>query len=80
MMSSSVNSLIFNFLEVRINSITEGWLTRRPIDHMDMAEQLIQIIHGSMMDNSKMEYHMDILDVSSKMVTIRLKNGQMVIE
>ena len=59
---------------------TMEWYVTRQINHMDMAEQFRQIIYGSMMDNSKMEISMDIIDISHILVTIRLKNGQMVIE
>ena len=79
MMSSSVNSLIFNFLEIRLNTITEGWLTRRQINHMDMVDLLQQIMIASGMDNSIKDNGMDILDLLHIMVTILIKNIQMVI-
>ena len=41
---------------------------------MDLEEQFIQVIVGSLMVNSKMEIYMDINDVLNKEVTVMKKN------
>ena len=41
---------------------------------MDLEEQFIQVIVGSLMVNSKMEIYMDINDVLIKEVTVMKKN------
>ena len=50
------------FLDGKVLTTTVGWFAIRQINHMDMAEQFIQIIHGSLMDNSIKEDIMDILE------------------
>ena len=44
---------------------------------MDMEDSLQMINFGSMMANSKMETVMDIVDLSTKMAAINIKNTKM---
>ena len=55
-----------------------GWYASLQINHMDMVDSLKQIMNYSLMDNSKMDKCTDILDGLHKMVTMSIKNGQMV--
>ena len=57
---------------------TQGWFAIRQINHMDMGEQLEQIIINSLMENSIKDKDMDILDISTILVTIIIMNIQMV--
>ena len=63
---------------VYIITTTKGWSATRQINHMDMAEQLKKIMNSSLMDNSIKDKNMDILEWLDNLVSICIKNGQMV--
>ena len=47
---------------------------------MDLEGQLILILIDSLMDNSRMEQHMDTQEAFIRMVTIIIENGKMAIK
>ena len=62
---------------IGMDTNTKGCLIRLLKSQMDMEDSLQIINIASGMANSKMEAAMDILDISSKMATIKFANTKM---
>ncbi len=75
MMQPSNNSQILNLVETITTTL--GW-SIKIISHMALVELFRQIITASLMDNSKMDSYMDILDILVMMVPVFKKNIKMV--
>ncbi len=65
-----------SFHGVNMNATTQAWSTKM-ISLMDGEELSVQIILSSLMDNGKMEFHMDTLDGLIIMVSVFNKNIKM---
>ena len=77
MMQPSNNSQILKLVEGITTTL--GW-SIKTISHMALEELFIRVMNGSMMDNSKMECFMDILDILVMMETVMNMNFKMVSE
>ncbi len=75
MMQPSNNSQILELVDGIATTL--GW-SIKTISHTALEELLIQIMNGSLMDNSKMANSMDIFETLIKKVSVNNHNVKMV--